>query len=233
MKMNNTLIFLLKLSETDKKFIIALVLIICAILSIFIVLSLLIAHICKTQAKKADTLVHDYVVTGILSTKTKFLRVASRKNRIYFYRKARIPMLLILIHFIIALIFMIAINRYDYGALWGEYTENGIGFATIFYVFDFAHPTYGTFFGMEILSGFPLLNEPHFSAMAIVSYFIVPIFCVGIAWFFIEVQGFLARQIRILKLSKSIYSKRLDNIKLNPLNNINSNNNTIITKKDE
>lgn len=236
--MINYLPLLIKFSESDKKFIIALVLIICAILSLFIVIALLIEHICKVQSKGLDKLVHDYVVTGILDSKKKFIKVANEKNRRYFYKKSRIAVLLIVIHFVIALIYILIINNIkglqplSYGDLWASYGKDGTtgyGLATIFYVYDFANAEPGKFLGMDVIGTIPIINYPHFDIYALVSYIISPIFLVGGTWFLIEVQGYIARKYRIYKLAKSIYSKDLDDVKYDPLNGFTSENVTIKT----
>lgn len=234
----NYLPFLIKLTESDKRFVIAIVLIICAILSLLIVLALLIEHICKIQSKGLDKLVHDYVVTGILDSKNKFIKVANEKNRRYFYKKSKIAVLLILLHFIIALIYILIINNIQglqhitYGDLWTSYgAENstGYGIATIFYIWDFANAETGNFLGMQVPGNIPVLNYPHFDVYAIVSYIAIPIFLIGGIWYLIEVQGFIARKFRIYKLAKSIYSKNLDNVQYDSLNGLTSKNVTVNT----
>ena len=58
--------FLLKLSETDKRFIIAFICIILVILAFLIFIVLLISYISKKQSYKIDALMHDVVITGVI-----------------------------------------------------------------------------------------------------------------------------------------------------------------------
>ena len=180
MKFNTTL-FLLKLSETDKRFIIAFVCLIIFLLAFFILFAILIEYISKKQALKVDSLMHDVVLTGVIDSKKKFIKVARKKNIIYFYKQSLIPVLLILISVTTILIYLGAIGRFDFSLIFTDHGENG--------------------------------NQ------AIVSYIFVPVFLIGLTWFAINCQAYLARTIRGIRLANSIYEKRLDNVKFDNLKN--------------
>ena len=116
MKFNTTL-FLLKLSETDKRFIIAFVCLIIFLLAFFILFAILIEYISKKQALKVDSLMHDVVLTGVIDSKKKFIKVANKKNSIYFYKQSLIPVLLIVISVATILIYLAAIGKFDFSLI--------------------------------------------------------------------------------------------------------------------
>jgi hypothetical protein len=126
----NNLAFLLKLTENDKRMVLVFILVIMAILSLLILIALLIAKIGKTQAKKIDTLMHDVVVTGVVDSKKKFLRVALKKSRIHFYRHARISMLVLLLWGIATFVFCFTYPNATFEGLYLDYEKYGL--ATIF-----------------------------------------------------------------------------------------------------
>lgn len=222
MKFNTTL-FLLKLSETDKRFIIAFVCLIIFLLAFFILFAILIEYISKKQALKVDSLMHDVVLTGVIDSKKKFIKVARKKNIIYFYKQSLIPVLLILISVTTILIYLGAIGRFDFSLIFTDHGENGVGgvgFATLFNIYDFANAKYvQIIFGWTVIQEIPLLSAAHWSNQAIVSYIFVPIFLIGLTWFVINCQACLARTIRGIRLANSIYEKRLDNVKFDNLKN--------------
>lgn len=219
----STTLFLLKLSETDKRFIIAFVCLIIFLLAIFILLAILIEHISKKQALKIDSLMHDVVLTGVIDSKKKFIKIANKKNAIYFYKQSLIPVLLIVLSITSILIYLGAIGRFDFSLIFTDHGENGaggIGFATLFNIYDFENAkTVEIIFGWTVLQEIPLLSAAHWSNEAIVSYIFVPVFLIGLSWFTINCQAFLARSIRGFRLANSIYEKRLDNVKFDNLKN--------------
>lgn len=86
------------------------------------------------------------------------------------------------------------------------------GFPTIMFLWDFASAPRVTFFGFTLISDWPPLSHtPTFHVEAIISYIILPLFVVSIVWYLVTVQAYIARTFRLLKLSRSIYGKNLDN----------------------
>lgn len=216
----NNLAFLLKLTENDKRMVLVFILVIMAILSLLILIALLIAKIGKTQAKKIDTLMHDVVVTGVVDSKKKFLRVALKKSRIHFYRHARISMLILLLWGIATFVFCFTYPNATFEGLYLDYEKYGL--ATIFTIYDWSNPTVTNFFGwFDIITGLgEPISTPHFEVDALFAYISIPVFFVGGFMFLFQVQGLLARNIRAFLLARKIYSKNLDNVKYDPLSNV-------------
>lgn len=230
--------FLLALTENDKRFIIALVFVLIVIIAFAVCVALLIEKIVKLQAKKLDKLMHDTVVTGVITNAKQFRKVANYKNRVQFYFDARIPFTIIIASLIVALITMGIENNWNFAGLFTDYgtlvegTTNsykgGNGFATILYLWDYSKAPTANFFGITLISGWaPLLQAPHFEVQAIGSYIFAPAFVIGLGWYMFTIQGFLARKYRLLKLSISIYEKNLDNVKFDNLANFKSNNGAV------
>lgn len=212
--------FLLKLTENDKRMILMFVLLIVAILSILILLALLIEKIGKTQAKRIDTLMHDVVITGVVDTKRKFLRVAFKKSNIYFYRHARISMLILFIWGLATLIFCLTYPGATFSGIYTDFEKYGL--ATIFTIYDLSNPIVTDFFGwFTIITGYgEPISTPHFTTDALFAYISIPAFFVGVIMFLFQVQGLFARNIRAIRLANKIYSKNLDNVKYNALANV-------------
>lgn len=218
--------FLLALTENDKKLIIAIVLFFIVILAVLILICLLVKKVCKEQAKKVGTLMHDLVYAGVITSSKQFKKVAGYKNRVTFFKEARIPFLIILVSLIASFIYMGCTGNWNFAALFSDYGEKvsdgiytgGTGFATILYLWDYsAFPT-TTIFGMTVISDWaPLLQVPHAEITALFSYFFCIAFVVGLGWFAFTIQAFAARTYKIYQLANSIYEKSLDNTKFDDI----------------
>ena len=67
---------------------------------------------------------------------------------------------------------------------------------------------------MKVLAKWPPLYNnmgPHFVNDAMYSYFAVPCLVVGGIWYLVAAQAYLARTLRAIKLSKTVFEKNLDN----------------------
>ena len=86
------------------------------------------------------------------------------------------------------------------------------------FIWDFKDPeAYTTIFGLKVLAKWPpLINRPHFEATALYTYFGIPLIIVGALWYLVIAQAYLARTIRAIKLSKTVFEKNLDNFNQNP-----------------
>ena len=89
-------ILLIKLTENDKRIIIAIFLILILIFVLIGVIGSLIVRTMKWQGKKCDTLVSDVVTNHIVTTPFQLRLYARKKNSRYFIKQAWIPILLIL-----------------------------------------------------------------------------------------------------------------------------------------
>ncbi len=210
---NNTILF--ALSETDKRILIALCFLLIFLFVVVGYIGLLISRIMKSQGRRMDTLMHDIVVTRVVSDRKGFLKVARKKNWRYFFKTTWIPLLILVFDFILLLIAE-SLNDFNYNIF--DYEKQG--FTTLFFLWDFDGAEKASFFGLfEIMIDWPpLLNSPHFEVEAIWSYFFAPIFLVGIIWYLFNLQALIARTIKMYQLSNSIYVKNLENYNLNQEN---------------
>ena len=196
---------LIKLTENDKR-------IIFILLGVFILLLILIGYIgylvtviMKWQGKKINNYVTDAVVTGVIQDEDSFRKYAKRKNRLVFYRQARIPALIMaagIIFYIVASLFVGFVNPFNH--------DNGFG--TLFFIWDFRTIITTPDSGAGILLNWPaVVNTPHFVANAWVSYVAVPLVLIGGIWYLITVQGFIARYLQIKKLGQKVFGDRIEN----------------------
>ena len=205
------MLVLFKLSESDKRIIIALLLLIVLVFVIFGFIGSIIYRVMKWQGKKIDTMCRDAVVSRVITDAKHFRRYARKKNNRTFFKESKIPLLILSASGLTYLLSCIITKSWPYDIFDYEKT----GFMTLFYIWDFSD-CYQSFFGINLLSKWPTntINTPHFSVEAIGSYIFVITFLVGIIWYLICIQRFLARLIRIIRLSDSIYSKSLEDFNL-------------------
>ena len=207
MKRGIQMIGLIKLSENDKRLIIVLLLVIILLFVIVGYISLLVKKIMKFQARKADDMLHDVVATGVITSEAKLLRFGIRKNWRVFWRYSYIPFLIMLSAMTLLLLYCLFSGNWSYN-IWDYETE---GFNTLFYIHDWDNFFVANSEGFSVT--WPtLISSPHLSAEAWVSYIFVPAMAVGGIWFLFEVQGYIARSFRIMKLSRSALRKTMDDV---------------------
>ena len=221
-------VVLIQLSENDKRIIIALFLVLILVFVIIGILGSLIIRTMKWQGKKCDTLVSDVVVNHIIEKPGQLRRYARKKNTRYFIKQAWLPII-----FIIAGVATLLIR----GGVTGNWEYNPFnlddGFGTLFFAWDFGNDQYyKTIFEIKLLAEWPaLINSPHFVVEAIWAYISIPLLFVGGIWYLVVAQAYLARTIRAVKLSKTVFEKSLDDFNKSspsPIQPINDNSETNI-----
>lgn len=213
-------IILIKLSENDKRVLIALLFLVILVFVIIGLIGSLIVRIMKWQAKKIDILTSDVVTNHIITKPSKYRSYAKKKNIRCFIKQSWIPLLLVIASVLIIIIKDAIAKDFSYN----PFNMND-GFGTLLFTWDFNNPdNFTKVFGLTILAKWPgLSNEPHFVVEAIASYIAVPLFITGIVWYFIAAQAFLARTIRAYRLSKTIFEKSLEGFNQNTTINQNEN----------
>ena len=193
----------IKLSENTKKALIILFLIFIILFVLIGYISMAIEGVMKKQGLKADEMLADVVHAEYFEEEKKFKRFAWKKNMKVFYHEARIPFLILLVSWFGYLLFCLFSGKWGYNPL--SKTE---GFGTL--LFEFSEWPKETFFGIKLIAGWPqVVTKPHFEAIAIFSYIFVPANLVGILWFLYCTQAYIARSLRIRKISRGIYRKKL------------------------
>ena len=187
-------LLMLKITENDKRVIIALLFIIIILFVVIGLLGSLIIRTMKWQGKKCDTLVSDVVTNHIVKTPHQLRRYAAKKN---------------IRHFIIIR------NAVKNDWAYNPFNIND-GFGSLFFVWDFSNIISTPESGIGVLLNWPtLINQPHFEVEAICSYVAVSFVIVGGLWYLVVAQAYLARTIRAIKLSKRVFEKSLDNFDQN------------------
>ena len=220
-------VVLIQLSENDKRIIIALFLVLILVFVIIGIIGSIIVRVMKWQGKKCDTLVSDVVVNHIIEKPGQLRRYARKKNIRYFIKQAWIPILLIVAGVIVLVIRGAVTNDWAYDPFNME-----TGFGTLFFAWDFGNDKYYTMiFDLKLLAEWPeLINTPHAVVEAIYSYISIPLLFIGGLWYLVVAQAYLARTIRAIKLSKTVFEKSLDDFNkstpspVQPLNDNSENN---------
>lgn len=202
------MITLAQLSENDKRLIIFLVIIFILVFVIFGYLGLLVKKIMKFQAKKMDDLVHDVVITGIINEPKKLFFFGFKKNNRQFFKESWIPVAIMAFAGLSLLTYCIAYQNFNVDLFDVEKT----GINTLFFNFDWDNAPRATFFGVTLISDWPpIASTPHWSWDAWGAYLFFPGMLVGGIWYLVAVQAYIARLYRLIKLSKTLFNKSLDN----------------------
>jgi len=202
---------LVQLTESDKRVLIALLLIIILLLIICWYIGFILIRVMKWQGKKIDTKVSDVVTTRVITDEKTFRKYAHKKNWQMFYKRAKIPVIILLLGSLTLLIYEMVV-----GFTYNPFSSTN-GFGTLLFIWDFNDPnSYVTVFSWKILSKWPpLINRPHFVAEAWCGYIFVPCLIIGGIWYICSCTCLLSRFLRISKLSDSIFSKNLDSFNQN------------------
>ncbi|MDR1697509.1 MAG: hypothetical protein LBR37_01135 [Erysipelotrichaceae bacterium] len=203
MNLNNWLPFLISLNEDDKRIIIALFLILVLVIVLIGLLGNGIAKLMKWQGYAIDHAMWEMVMTKVLRDKRHFRRVAFKKNHQILFKQSWIPMI---IAFIGTMVFVI------WHAVDGNWSQSlfdrETGISSLF--FEFEWRPFMSFMESDFLFYPKAIGDPVPTMNALLSYFVIPIWSIAIVWFFVVVQCYLARIIRVFTLSHSIYTRKLD-----------------------
>ena len=203
------MVSLIKLTENDKRLIIVLLLVVILLFVIIGYISLLVKKIMNIQGSKADAMLKNVVDAKLFSSEKDLVRFGIRKNVRVFFREARIPFCIVAGGCLFLLLYCLFSGNWQPNIFSSE-----TGFGTLFP--ELKWPT-TQFFGMTIISGWPeVIRAAALKAEAWMSYIFVPVEAVGIVWFLICTQAYIARSLRIYKIARGIYRKKLDEQPANP-----------------
>ena len=203
------ILYIGKLSEDSKRLIIALLFILIVLFVIVGCIGTLIKKVMKRQAHGADDMMYDVVRAGIFNRKKDLIKFGIKKNHLVFFKQAWRPFIVMVAASLIMIIYCIAVGNWKVN-IFDYQTE---GFGTLFHVFDWANVPKTKIFGIEVMSDWPpLLSSPHWSWQAWGSYIFVPAMLVGLIWFMICVQAYIARTFRIFGIAKKVFSRSIDDL---------------------
>lgn len=220
--------FLIQLTETDKRVIFAIFLLIILIFVLVGYIGFLVTRIMKRQGEKLDTKVYDVVVTKVITDKKHFKKYARKKNWRMFYKSAQIPIIVLISAGLMILLYFL-ITNFKYSLFDPQH-----GFSTLLFIWDFDKIEYNSFLGISVWKDWPPLHEvygkPTFVWEALPAYIGVFAIIIGALWYLYEVQALIARGLRIRRLSDKVFEKSLEgynqnNQQANLLNNPPTNNN--------
>ena len=194
---------LLSLSDGDKRIIFSLLLILIVAVVLIGLLGYILFRVMKFQAKKMDSLVHDVVVTKVITDKKHFIKYGRYKNWALFFKQSYIPLLIIIFAFIILIIHNSITGNWAYNPF---STEDGFG--TLFFTWKVS----GQYTDGQLIKFARLVvdNRPHLVGKAWAGYIFGPAILVGGVWYYFAASGLLARTIFLYKRSKDIFEKSLD-----------------------
>ena len=168
------MLFLISLSENDKRLIFALLIVLILVFVLIGYIGFLITKLMKWQGKKLDTLVADPVVTRVITTKRHFIRYARKKNWRLFFKQSAIAIVILIIGATTLILRDAIMKDFSYNVFDYEKT----GFNTILFLWDFSDCIKRD--GISLVLNWPvLINTPHFSVDAIVSYIFMSSMIVG------------------------------------------------------
>ena len=198
--MMNTLI---TLSDNDKRIIFSLLLILIIVIVLIGVLGYILYRVMKWQAKRMDTLVHDVIVTKVITDKKAFIKYGRYKNWALYFKQAYIPLLIIIFSFIILIIHNSVTGNWAYNPF-----STYDGFGTIFFTWKpSGEYTEGTLIKFAKLV---VDNHPHLIDIAWAGYIFGPSILVGGTWYLIVAAALLARTILLYKRSRDVFEKSLE-----------------------
>ena len=191
------------LSESDKRILFAIIAVLLLVIVLVGYLGYLLIRLMKWQAKKADTLIHDVVVTKVITDKKHLLSYGRKKNWALFFKQATPPLIIIVVGLIILLIRNSVANDFSYNPF-----STVDGFGTIFWTWK----TSDEFIGGELIRFNRIVvdNYPHLVAEAWAGYICCPCFLVGGTWYFLVSSGLLSRTIKLYKRALEVFEKSLD-----------------------
>lgn len=170
----------------------------------------------KWQSKKIDTLVHDAVVTKVITNRKQLIKYGRKKNYALFFKQSYIPIILIILGLIVLLIRCSINNDFNYNPF-----NTYDGFGTIFYTWKLGGEFTGDEYSFIRFNTLVVDNYPHFVSEAWASYVSVPLFLVGGVWYLLAASSLLSRTVLLEKRSREIFEKSLEGYNQNEADKIN------------
>ena len=174
----------------------------------------------KWQGKKIDTLVHDVVITKVVTDRKHFLRYGRYKNWELFFKQAYISIIIMLVGFITLFIHNAITDNWGYNPF-----STYDGFGTLFFTWKVS----GEYTGGAIIKFAKLVvdNTPHVTSIAWCGYIFGPCIIIGGVWYLIAAACLLARTFYLYKRSREVFEKSLEGYRqtetLDQTNNSNNN----------
>lgn len=205
-----TLPFLLKLTENDKRVLIALCLLLILVIVLVGYLSMVVKRIMDRQGRKIDTMMYDIMKARVIVDGKTFGRVARYKSHVYFLKKTWLPLLIGVVFLAALLIYGAATG--DVGLVFFKDALENLSFGLVWPM--------GDFFGLHIPVNWPHMThvpDMSFEVGKYLSYICLIGFIYSGVRILLCVQALLARDLRIAKLKKTYFSKDLNKLQENQM----------------
>ena len=197
---------LARLTDESRHLIIAFILLFVLVFVIMALIGKLVFKLMQWESKKADDLVHDVLVTGVITNERKLFFFGLRKNRRLLIKQAYIPVIIMAVGGFALLLYCLITMHWGFN----PFGNNPYGFQTLLYHFDWEGAK-GDFFGLQVITKWPeVIQTPYFTWEALGSYIFVPCIVVGGVWFLLMCQAYMARSIRLFFVCKNAFRKTLD-----------------------
>ncbi len=199
--------FLISLSESDKRVLISLLLILILVFILIGYLVKLFKYIIKVQCDFVDKSMYDILDANLVTDKNKFFKISFEKNRRKFYFDSRIPMIVIIIVFLVIFGYQIVISNFSWAFIASNLSDAH---------FELSWPT-TKLFGIPVISDWPTISkasEFHFDRFdAWLTYILFIAFVYGFIHFLICSTALLVRNIHTIKIGNEYFRKDLKELK--------------------
>lgn len=200
-------IFLVKLSENDKRVMIALLLVFILLLLILGYIFMLIKHLIKKQGDAVDTYMYDIMRAKLVNSPKEFRKISFEKSLRKFYFQARIPFLIMVVSLAMVFIYQLLTETASWNFIFNNISD-------LFFKFG-PWPT-TKLFGITLPSDWPeVIKNPelHFTADGIISYIFLVSMSYGIIHYMFIVLGLISRNYRTRVIAHDFFKKDLKKLK--------------------
>ncbi len=197
-------LFDFSLNESDKRLLIILLVIMIFLFIIVGLIGALIRFVTNRFGRRMDYEVHEAAILRVITTPEQLKKYGGIKNNRLLVKMSIIPFCIALASLIVYIIYSTV-----YGVWARDYFKE---FSSLLFNFDWGNEkNFVNFWGLTLLARWPdLISSPQWINEYWGSYLLVPLWLTSIIWYLVVIQAYLARAVRLNKLSHSIFEKSLD-----------------------
>ncbi|MFA6796536.1 MAG: hypothetical protein WCR63_03045 [Bacilli bacterium] len=197
--------FLVKLTESDKKTLIALVIIILFIVMVVGYIQKLVGYIMKRQGLVIDNLMYNILKTKVIDKKKIFVKEARRKSRIYFVKKSWLP-------FTVSVLCIGGFVLYVYIQRDGDFSFFTDAWGSMMPNINW---NINKFFSIRIPTDYPEFETGfafHGTQDEYISLITVIVSSIPLIIYLVDCQAFIARSMRIRELCNTYFAKDVNKL---------------------
>lgn len=200
-------------TENTKRVLYTIFIIFIIFLAILSLIGGIIMRVTNYQGRLLDREISDPIrKCKIVREQKHFMKYATKKNKVLFFKQAAIPVLIIVVGIVTLLLYIIIGDNWGYNP-WNMET----GFGSLLITWDFSTIVQVNPGGAAgILVNWPQVSHaPTFDIHNWCGYIVCLCWLVGGLWYLYCVQGMMGRTLRILHLKKTMFDKSLENYNVN------------------